>query len=151
MTVVGSGFSRTIEQPNRLLRRGGTEVHVALRRRVVRVSREFLDDDHVKNIAFLMNKAGQWSLAPAFDVTCSYNPSGNWTDTHRMTINAKRARFQRADIRAAGKSAGLKQGRADALLAEVTEAVARWPEFAAKVSVLDDVAERIRMAHRLEL
>ncbi|MEZ5504354.1 MAG: HipA domain-containing protein [Halioglobus sp.] len=22
-------------------------------------------DDHVKNIAFLMNKAGEWSLAPA--------------------------------------------------------------------------------------
>ncbi len=31
-------------------------------------------DDHVKNIAFLMNKQGEWSLAPAFDVTYSYNP-----------------------------------------------------------------------------
>src|SRR5207249_4195735 len=25
-------------------------------------------DDHVKNIAFLMDRAGKWSLAPAFDV-----------------------------------------------------------------------------------
>ncbi|MCB1964597.1 MAG: type II toxin-antitoxin system HipA family toxin, partial [Candidatus Accumulibacter sp.] len=33
-------------------------------------------DDHVKNIAFLMDKQGRWSLAPAFDVTYSYNPSG---------------------------------------------------------------------------
>jgi serine/threonine-protein kinase HipA len=31
-------------------------------------------DDHVKNIAFLMDKDGHWSLAPAFDVTYSYNP-----------------------------------------------------------------------------
>ena len=89
-------------------------------------------DDHVKNIAFLMNKAGEWSLAPAFDVTYSYNPSGAWTSTHQMTINRKRDGFARADFRAAGKSAGLKQGRADALLDDVTVAVERWPEFAAK-------------------
>ena len=25
-------------------------------------------DDHVKNIAFLMDKTGEWRLAPAFDV-----------------------------------------------------------------------------------
>ena len=68
-------------------------------------------DDHVKNIAFLMNKAGEWSLAPGFDVTYSYNPSGSWTATHQMTINGKRDAFVKADIRAAGKSAGLKQGR----------------------------------------
>src|SRR5207237_10128192 len=35
-------------------------------------------DDHVKNIAFLMDKEGHWSLAPAFDMTYSYNLSGAW-------------------------------------------------------------------------
>lgn len=108
-------------------------------------------DDHVKNIAFLMNRAGEWSLAPAFDVTYSYNPSGRWTGTHQMTINGKRDDFLRADMRAAGRSAGLKQGRADALLGEVTAAVGRWPEFAGKAGVPGDVAERIRKAHRLAL
>ncbi len=108
-------------------------------------------DDHVKNIAFLMNKAGEWSLAPAFDVTYSYDPSGRWTGTHQMTINGKRDDFLRADMRAAGRSAGLKQGRADALLGEVTAAVRRWPEFAGKAGVPGDVAERIRKAHRLAL
>jgi serine/threonine-protein kinase HipA len=43
-------------------------------------------DDHVKNIAFLMNQQGEWSLAPAFDVTYSYNPSGSWTSMHQMTM-----------------------------------------------------------------
>jgi serine/threonine-protein kinase HipA len=36
-------------------------------------------DDHVKNIAFLMDQAGHWALSPAFDVSYSYNPSGAWT------------------------------------------------------------------------
>ena len=108
-------------------------------------------DDHVKNIAFLMNKAGEWSLAPAFDVTYSYNPSGSWTATHQMTINGKRDGFLMADIRAAGKSAGVKQGRAGALLEEVTAVVARWPEFAAQARLADDVTEKIRRAHRLDL
>ena len=33
-------------------------------------------DDHVKNIAFLMDRSGRWSLSPAFAVTYSYNPAG---------------------------------------------------------------------------
>ena len=108
-------------------------------------------DDHVKNIAFLMDRDGAWSLAPAFDVTYSYNPSGSWTGTHQMTINGKRDNFLRADIRAAGRSAGLKQGRADALLEEITAAVERWPEFAAEVGLAADLWERIRRTHRLDL
>ncbi len=108
-------------------------------------------DDHVKNIAFLMDKAGEWSLAPAFDVIYSYNPSGSWTATHQMTINGKRDGFQAADIRAVGKSAGLKRGGADRLLEEVTVAVGRWPEFAARAKVPAETTERIRRTHRLDL
>jgi len=50
-------------------------------------------DDHVKNIAFLMDQEGSWSLAPAFDMTYSYNPSGPWTAQHQMTLNDKRDGF----------------------------------------------------------
>ncbi len=57
-------------------------------------------DDHVKNIAFLMDREGRWSLAPAFDITYSYNPSGSWTATHQMTVNGKRDGFVMADIQA---------------------------------------------------
>ncbi len=108
-------------------------------------------DDHVKNIAFLMDKTGQWQLAPAFDVTYSYNPSGRWTGTHQMTINGKRDGFVLSDIRAAGRSAGLKQGRAAALLEEVTDAVKRWPAFAARADLPRDTVKKIRVAHRLRL
>jgi len=105
-------------------------------------------DDHVKNIAFLMDKTGAWSLAPAFDVTYSYNPSGAWTSSHQMTVNGKRDGFTRADVRAVARSAGLKQGRADAILAEVAAAVGRWPEFAAAAALDEGVAERIGQAQR---
>ncbi len=108
-------------------------------------------DDHVKNVAFLMNRAGEWTLAPAFDVTYSYNPSGRWTGTHQMTINGKRDGFLMADIQAAGKSAGLKRGRAAALLEEVTAALKRWPEFADRARLPDEVVGKIRTAQRLDL
>ena len=108
-------------------------------------------DDHVKNIAFLMDREGRWSLAPAFDLTYSFNPSGSWTATHQMTLNGKRDGFVMRDVQAGAKTAGLKRGRADALLEEVRAAVARWREFAARAKLPGDVSEKIRKAHRLDL
>lgn len=107
-------------------------------------------DDHVKNIAFLMNKQGEWSLAPAFDVTYSYNPSGVWTTTHQMTLNGKREGFTIDDFAVCAKSAVMKRGRAEAIVAEVQAAVRRWPEFAEEARVTRDWVERIAQNHRLE-
>ena len=68
-------------------------------------------DDHVKNIAFLMDKHGVWSLAPAFDVTYSYNPDSSWTATHQMTLNGKRDGFSMADFHQCARSALMKRKR----------------------------------------
>ena len=106
-------------------------------------------DDHVKNIAFLMNQRGEWSLAPAFDVTYSYNPSGAWTATHQMTLNGKRDGFTLADFEACAKAALMKRGRAAAILKEVTAAARRWPEFAAEARLADEWRDKIRKTHRL--
>ncbi|MDB6025100.1 MAG: toxin HipA [Verrucomicrobiales bacterium] len=106
-------------------------------------------DDHVKNIAFLMNKQGQWSLAPAFDVTYSYNPSGIWTATHQMTLNGKRDGFTLEDFRAAAKTALLKRGAAETILEEVQSAVKRWPEFAEQAQVSEAWRTPIQKSHRL--
>jgi len=94
-------------------------------------------DDHVKNIAFLMDKAGQWSLSPAFDVTYSYNPAGDWTARHQMTMNGKRDGFTMADFRACAKSAVMKRGRAEAIVEQVRAVVAKWPDFAEQAQVMD--------------
>ena len=66
-------------------------------------------DDHTKNIAFLMNAPGQWSLAPAFDMTYSYNPRGTWTNQHQMSINARRDHFTREDLLAVAMTSDLRQ------------------------------------------
>jgi serine/threonine-protein kinase HipA len=106
-------------------------------------------DDHVKNIAFLMDKQGHWSLAPAFDLTYGYNPNGAWTAQHQMTLNGKRDGFVLADFRACARSAMLKRGRDKAILEEVCEAVRRWPEFAREAGVPPVQVRQIGRTHRL--
>ncbi len=108
-------------------------------------------DDHVKNIAFLMDRSGRWRLSPAFDVTYSYNPQGRWTGAHQMTLNGKRDGFEVADFVACARNASLKRGRAAAILRDVQEAVSRWPEFAEAAGVPAHSARRIGAVHRTDL
>jgi len=107
-------------------------------------------DDHAKNIAFLMDQTGQWSLSPAFDVTYSYNPSGAWTASHQMTLNGKRDDFVREDFRACARSAAMKRGRADAIIEDVRQTVARWREYADEAGVPAVWRDRIDRTLRLE-
>jgi serine/threonine-protein kinase HipA len=106
-------------------------------------------DDHVKNIAFLMDKTGAWSLSPAFDVTYAYNPTGSWTSRHQMTINGKRDDFTREDFEAVAEVAGLKRGRPQTVLEEVMETVKKWPRYAGTAGVSAHQREQIGRALRL--
>jgi len=108
-------------------------------------------DDHVKNIAFLMDRSGRWSLAPAFDVTYSYNPGGRWTGAHQMSLNGKRDGIEVEDFVACGRFASMKRGRASQILGQVREAVRRWPEFAERAGVPGAATDRIATVHRLDL
>lgn len=108
-------------------------------------------DDHVKNIAFLMDKAGNWSLSPAFDMTYSYNPQGDWTSRHQMSLNSKRDDFTIEDFKACAKNASMKRGRAEEIVRQVQEAVLQWNYFAAKSGVPPEVADGIAKAHRTEI
>jgi serine/threonine-protein kinase HipA len=108
-------------------------------------------DDHVKNIAYLMDKSGRWALAPAYDITYSYNPNGAWTSRHQMTINTKRDQFSREDFRAVAKATSMKRGRDTAIIEEVRAAVMRWREFADAAGVDATWAEEIGRNLRLDL
>jgi serine/threonine-protein kinase HipA len=105
-------------------------------------------DDHVKNIAFLMDKAGTWKLAPAYDVTYSYNPNGAWTSQHQMTVNGKRDLFSMDDLRRCAQGASLKRGRCEAIVNEVCAAVDRWPAYASAAGVtsvwIDEIGKHFR-------
>jgi serine/threonine-protein kinase HipA len=108
-------------------------------------------DDHVKNIAFLMDKAGNWSLSPAFDMSYSYNPTGIWTARHQMTMNGKRDEFTLADFRACARSASMKRGRAGSIVDEVRAAVMKWPDYAHTADVTDTWREQIQRNLRLDV
>lgn len=105
-------------------------------------------DDHVKNIAFLMDTRGVWRLAPAYDLTYSYNPKGAWTAHHQMTIQGKRDGFDREDLWSVARLVGIAEGRAASLFDELRGALAEWSSFAAKAGVPEPVARSIASAHR---
>jgi len=106
-------------------------------------------DDHVKNIAFLMDKSGTWSLSPAFDMTYSFNPTGDWTASHQMTMNGKMDDFTMDDFKACAKSVSMKRGRAEAIVNEVRETVSRWKVYANEAGVPAPVQDQIWRTLRL--
>jgi serine/threonine-protein kinase HipA len=108
-------------------------------------------DDHVKNIAFLMNRRGEWSLAPAFDVSYALNPTGEWTSRHQMSINGKREGFKRADLLALAATAGIKMTPANQTLDRVIATVRRWPDFAEAAGVSDQRLNQIQRSQLVEL
>ncbi|MBO9463311.1 type II toxin-antitoxin system HipA family toxin (plasmid) [Labrenzia sp. 5N] len=105
-------------------------------------------DDHVKNIAFLMDQTGEWTLSPAFDVNYSYNPSGEWTGQHQMSLNGKRDGFEMADLLAFAETASIKPTKAKTLISNVSEVVSNWPKYAQDAGVNNEKTRRIRNAHR---
>ncbi|NOZ74494.1 MAG: type II toxin-antitoxin system HipA family toxin [FCB group bacterium] len=106
-------------------------------------------DDHVKNIAFLMDKSGQWSLAPAFDVIYSFNPYGDWTARHQMTINGKRDHFTLEDFKACAKTTSMKRGRAESIIHDVKETVSNWKRYADEAGVIPRQRDQIQQTLRL--
>jgi serine/threonine-protein kinase HipA len=106
-------------------------------------------DDHTKNIAFLMGPDGKWSLSPAFDVTYSHNPAGQWTNQHQMTINGKRDHFLLSDLITVGDSISLPNPLE--IVQEIKDTVASWPLFAKQAGVAQDRITEIGSYHRLNL
>ncbi len=104
-------------------------------------------DDHTKNISFLMDRQGRWRLAPAYDVIYAYNPGGEWTSKHQMSINGKRDDITRADLLQVGKEISIKNG--GAVVDEVVGAVPGWPEYAGEAGVDRSKAASIGQTHRL--
>ncbi|OGS35182.1 MAG: phosphatidylinositol kinase [Elusimicrobia bacterium RIFOXYB2_FULL_49_7] len=98
-------------------------------------------DDHTKNISFILPKGGRWALAPAYDVTHAYNPKGEWTNQHLMSVNGKFAGIQQSDLMALASRFGI--GTAGKVIKQVASAVTRFPEFALKAELNENEIKRI--------
>ncbi|MDE6871414.1 MAG: HipA domain-containing protein [Bacteroidales bacterium] len=90
-------------------------------------------DDHTKNISFLMDKNGKWRLSPAYDIGFAYNPEGSWTDTHQMSINGKFDEITRKDLLVCAASNNIKN--AAEIIDKVCETASGWPEIAMNCGV----------------
>lgn len=90
-------------------------------------------DDHTKNISFLMDNAGKWRLSPAYDLGFAYNPKGAWTNTHLMSINGKFDDITRKDLQAFAISNNIKN--ANEIIDKVCEVTSKWPEMAKNCGV----------------
>lgn len=134
----------------RLLGLGAADIEQQFRRAVFNLLIRN-QDDHVKNIAFLMDRSGTWRLSPAFDVAYAYNPSGAWTSTHQMTLNGRRDDFTADDVAHFGAHCGFKRRKALGIVAEIGERVRDWPAYAAGAGVPERDAQRIGRALRLDL
>lgn len=107
-------------------------------------------DDHVKNIGFLMDRAGQWRLSPAFDIAYSYNPAGAWTSKHQMSLNGKRDNFSLEDLLDFAAMAGIKKARARKIVGEMLDVVTRWGSYASEAGVFSDHIESIKKTLRVD-
>jgi serine/threonine-protein kinase HipA len=100
-------------------------------------------DDHVKNISFLMDKNGKWSLSPAYDVTYAYNPEGKWTSRHQMTINSKDHDFTMDDLLKSASYMKIKTDEAERIIEEVKASIKKWPQFAKQARLIPSVIKSI--------
>ncbi len=108
-------------------------------------------DDHVKNISFLMDRSGQWTLSPAYDLTYAYNPGGIWTGDHQMSLAGRRNHFELQDIHQFATNIGLKKRRAWKILNEVSAAIRDWDQHAEAVGIASAIRDRIALTFRTNL
>lgn len=104
-------------------------------------------DDHTKNFSFILREQRRWELAPAYDLIYAYNPKGEWTYQHLMSVNGKFDQVRRDDLLTLADR--FQIGAASRALAEVRTAVASWPEFARQAKVSKGSTDRIHNHHML--
>lgn len=98
-------------------------------------------DDHTKNFGFRLREGGGWELAPAYDVTHAYNPKGEWTYQHLMSVNGRFDAIDRGDLLAIADRFSVPGARQ--ILDQVNAALAAWPEFAGQAKLSADKQRQI--------
>ncbi len=101
-------------------------------------------DDHTKNISFLMDKKGVWSLSPAYDITFSYRKDSIWVSAHQMLINGKSDNITKEDLLKVSEKANIKKSDAVKIIEQVISSVSKWEQFAEKSGMSEYNIKRIK-------
>lgn len=106
-------------------------------------------DDHTKNISFLMDKNGKWRLSPAYDMGFAYNPHGGWTSQHQMSINGKFDDITRNDLLEIAKKNNIKE--AVEIIEQISSVVSGWDNIARECGVpkkmIEDIISLFKFMH----
>lgn len=103
-------------------------------------------DDHTKNISFLMDQTGKWSLSPAYDMSWAYNSNGLWTQTHQMSIRGKQKDITREDLLEVARQMNIK--RPNELIDQVVDAVGQWQQLAMQYPIPQEIIDYIQSTHQ---
>lgn len=101
-------------------------------------------DDHVKNISFLMDRNGKWRLSPAYDVTFSYDATNKWLSAHQMTINGKKSNICLPDLLEVGEKMGLKKKKCMDIISKVTLVVSNFEKYADEANIREKTYAEIK-------
>lgn len=141
-----SSGSYSYESAARIMRRLGLPQSDVIRffRRMVFNVLAWNHDDHVKNISFLMDRKGKWSLSPAYDMTYSFNPDGMWTSSHQMTVNGKQTNLEPDDLILCGRNMGLSDNEIRRIIENTVRSISKWESFASEAGLSERPMEEIR-------
>jgi serine/threonine-protein kinase HipA len=137
--VVGYSYEQLFETMRRLLL-PYTDGEQMFRRMVFNVVARNCDD-HTKNFAFLMDKSGQWQLAPAFDLCHSYHPDSPWVSQHSLSLNGKRKDITRQDLLSVARNMNIK--KAERIIDQIAGIILKWNMYAERTSVGDELKNAI--------
>ncbi len=105
-------------------------------------------DDHTKNISFLMDRQGKWNLSPAYDMGFAYNPKGGWTAQHQMSINGKFDNITRKDLLEFARHNNIKE--AAEIIDCITDVSSHWPVMAKECevpqSMIDVIVSNLKLS-----
>lgn len=111
-------------------------------------------DDHVKNISFLMDRSGKWRLSPAYDMTFSYNVMNKWLSAHQMTVNGKKSGIDLDDLLMTGTKMGLRKKKCVDIISQVSIVVSKFARYAEELKIKEKTIldiEKILAQNKVEI
>ncbi len=99
-------------------------------------------DDHTKNFSFILKQGGSWELTPAYDITHAFNPNGEWTFQHLMSVNGKFKEINRKDLLTVADRFQIPDAKV--IIDQALEARSKWNEFAESAGLNDELFRKVR-------
>ena len=106
-------------------------------------------DDHSKNFAFLMDKEGVWSLAPAYDLLFTVDLDGpKYLNKHSLSVGIKTDAITKEDLLIFAKENDISS--ANQIIEEVGQVISDWNVFAHDAEVPEKWIRRITEALQIK-